>query len=440
MQLIRGLVPNFNPWCNLVIGVFAVATWGCSALNASVATATLTVNPTTISFGEVLVANSQTQSGVITNTNGISVTISQAWVSGSEFQVSGLTLPLTLASGQSTTFSVTFTPTTSGNVVGTISINAIVSSSQDPNIDSNSPLYIPLSGIGITSPGALQPTSSSISFGTVPVGNNATQSETLTNSGGSSVIITQADLTGSAFSVSGLNLPLTLLPGHSFTFGVVFVPTSASALTGSISIVSNASNSTLTISLSGTGSSAGQLSLAATTFNFGSVVVGTSTNLPGTLSATGSSVTVSSATSNSSEYTLSGLSLPFTLAAGQSTSFTFTFTPQASGTDTARISFISNASNSPTVASLTGSGTLSAHSVNLSWSPSTSAVVGYNVYRSGTSGGPYGKINSVLHLTTAYTDNTVEAGLTYYYVTTAVDASGGESVYSNQVQAVVPTP
>ena len=67
-------------------------------------------------------------------------------------------------------------------------------------------------------------------------------------------------------------------------------------------------------------------------------------------------------------------------------------------------------------------------------------MVGYNIYRSGTSDGPYAKINSALNATTAYTDTTVQAGLTYYYVTTAVDASGMESVYSNQVQTVVPAP
>jgi hypothetical protein len=442
IRLIKGFVRDLNPCWNLVVGLLALAmTWGCPALDASVATGQLTVNPTTIGFGEVLVGNSQTQSGTLTNSNGTDLIISQVWVSGSGFQLSGLGLPLSLAPGQSATFNVTFTPTTSGSVVGAISVIALVSSSEDSNINYNSPLSIPLSGTGISPPSVLQPTSSSLSFGSVQVGNSTTQSETLTNSGGSSVSITQANLSGSAFSVSGLNLPLTLIPEQSFTFDVVFAPNSAGSVTGSISVVSNASNSTLIISLGGTGTAAGQLVVTPTTLDFGSIVVGTSTSLPATLSATGSSVTVSSATSNSSEFTLSGLSFPVTLAAGQSASFTFTFRPQASGTDTASISFISNASNSPTVESLTGSGVLSPlHSVDLSWSPSTSAVVGYNVYRSGASDGPYAKINSALNAATAYTDNTVQAGVTYYYVTTAVDASGVESVYSNQAQAVVPTP
>src|SRR5438105_14376836 len=106
-------------------------TWGCPVLNASVATGHLTVKPTAISFGEILVGNSQTQSGTLTNSNGTNLTISQVWVSGSEFQLSGLGLPFSLAPGQSATFNVTFTLTTGGSVVGAISVTAIVSSSQN---------------------------------------------------------------------------------------------------------------------------------------------------------------------------------------------------------------------------------------------------------------------------------------------------------------------
>jgi hypothetical protein len=66
------------------------------------------------------------------------------------------------------------------------------------------------------------------------------------------------------------------------------------------------------------------------------------------------------------------------------------------------------------------------HFVELSWIASPSAVSGYNIYRGTHSGGPYTRMNSSLDLATAYTDNTVQAGQTYYYVTTAVDSSGIE--------------
>jgi fibronectin type 3 domain-containing protein len=56
------------------------------------------------------------------------------------------------------------------------------------------------------------------------------------------------------------------------------------------------------------------------------------------------------------------------------------------------------------------------------------------------SGGPYSRINSVLNASTLYTDSTVTDGLTYYYVTTAVDSTNVESAYSNQTTAVIPPP
>src|SRR5262245_36226866 len=161
-----GLMKNFYPGRNLVLGLLVLAAaWGCPVLHASVATAMVMANPTSISFGDVLVAHTQAVSGTIINSGATSLTLSQGWISGNEFQVTGLNLPLILASGQSATFNVTFTPTTSGSVVGAIFVNAIVSSSEDANISSNSSLSIPLSGTGTTSPGMLNITSPSINFG-----------------------------------------------------------------------------------------------------------------------------------------------------------------------------------------------------------------------------------------------------------------------------------
>lgn len=84
-------------------------------------------------------------------------------------------------------------------------------------------------------------------------------------------------------------------------------------------------------------------------------------------------------------------------------------------------------------------GTSAAQSVKLSWNASTSQnVVGYNVYRGTSSNGPYTQLNSSLDANTEYTDSTVRAGQTYYYVTTAVNSQGDESAYSNQSQATIP--
>ena len=116
------------------------------------------------------------------------------------------------------------------------------------------------------------------------------------------------------------------------------------------------------------------------------------------------------------------------------------FAPNATGTAAATLNFTSNASNSSAAQSLSGTGVAATqHSVHLTWTASTN-VVGYNVYRGSTPGGPYTMINSSLDATTAYADSTVTAGQTYYYVVTAVDSSSKESGYSNETKTVVPTP
>jgi hypothetical protein len=297
-------------------------------------------------------------------------------------------------------------------------------------------------GSGSNGGATLAASSATLSFGNVQKSKSSNLSETLTNTGGSAVTISEANFSGTGFAASGLSLPMTLSPKQSATFTVTFAPRATGSTSGTLAVVSTADNSPLSIALSGTGTTQGQLSVSPTSLSFGNVVVGANGSLNGTLGATGSSVTISATSINSNEFALSGISVPTTLAAGQTTSFTVTFKPAASGTASATLSFSSDAGNSPTAQALTGNGTAATqHNVALSWDASTSSgVVGYNVYRGGRSGGPYTRINSALEAATTYTDNSVTAGQTYYYVTTAVDGSSNESGYSNQTQAVIPTP
>ncbi len=397
---------------------------------AGVTQGQITPNPASLSFGNVVVGSSKTLTETLTNSGGSSLTISAASASGTGFTLSGLALPLTLTAGQSTTFSVQFAPTTAGAVSGNVTITSN---------GANPILNIPVSGTGVT-PGTLSANPTSLSFGSVQVGNTASLSETLTNTGGTAVTISQANVTGAGFSITGLTLPTTLNAAQSVTFTAKFAPTAPGAVTGNLAILSDASNSTLNIGLSGTGTAQGQLSVSPGTLNFGNVVVSTSTSLNGSLTASGASVTVTSGSSDSSEFVLSGITFPKTIAAGQSASFTVTFTPNASGATSASLTFLSNASNSPTVETLTGTGQApQPHSVDLSWTASQSpGVIGYNIYRGSVAGGPYSKVNSALNADTTYTDSTVTAGQTYFYVAKGVDGNDMESGPSNEVQATIP--
>jgi hypothetical protein len=196
----------------------------------------------------------------------------------------------------------------------------------------------------------------------------------------------------------------------------------------------------------GTGNSIpGTLSVSAATVSFGNVTLGSNATKTEKLTAATSAVTISSGNWNGGGFSISGMTFPLTLAPGQSASFTVTFAPQTSGSAAGGVSFLSDAANSPTVESFTGAGTQASgpspqqHSVSLSWSPSPSTVIGYNVYRGTTSGGPYPtKVTPSPQSATSMIDSTVVAGTTYYYVATSVDQSNVESIYSNQLTEVIP--
>jgi hypothetical protein len=364
------------------------------------------------------------------------VTISQAGISGTGFSLSGISTPVTLTSGQSANFTVTFAPASAGSVSGAVTITSSAS---------NPTLTIPLTGTGV-SVGTLASNPASLAFGSVTVGSQPTLSGTITNTGGSSVTISQAGISGTGFSLSGITTPVTLTAGQSVNFTVTFAPLSAGSVSGSVTITSSASNPTLTIPLTGTGTvTAGVLAVTPATLPLGSVVIGTSGTASGSLTASGANVTVTAASTNNSVFGISQLSLPVTIPAGQSVSFTVTFSPLTTGALSATATFTSNAQSSTTTGTLTGTGLpVPVHSVNLSWNASTSSnISGYNIYRAVyvTSCGNYTKINSVLNTGTLYTDSAVVDGTSYCYAATAVDSSNEESGYSNIVSNIqIPPP
>jgi hypothetical protein len=390
----------------------------------------LSASPTSQAFGTVTVGSNKSLSQTVTNVGGTSVTISQGSASGAGFSISGLSASTVLAPGQSTSFTVTFAPTTAGAATGSVTVSSNAS---------NPSLAIGLSGTGAAA-GLLSASPTSLSFGSVAVGSSQTLSETVTNSGGTAVNISAASASGSGFSISGIATPLQLTAGQSLTFAVTFAPASAGAASGSVNIASNASNPSLSIGLSGTGTAAqGQLAASPTSLSFGNVVVGSSKSLTTTLTASGGAVTISSDSSTSGQFALSGVSLPTTLSAGQSATFTVIFTPQTSGSASATASFTSNASNTPTAVTASGTGTPQ-HSVSLTWTDNDSSISGYNVYRSQQSSGPFTMINSSLVGPTSFLDNGVTAGQTYYYAVTAMNTQGVESVKTSPVSATIPTP
>jgi legume-like lectin family protein/ASPM-SPD-2-Hydin domain-containing protein len=135
---------------------------------------------------------------------------------------------------------------TAPSTVGTASVVATSAASPSSSALANVTIYAPVTVLLSASP-------TSVVFGSVPVGQSASQSVTLSNTGNSTVTIFSDSFTGSGFSISGLTFPFTLAAAASQSATLTFAPTSSGTAWGSVSFVSNATNSPATVTLSGSG-------------------------------------------------------------------------------------------------------------------------------------------------------------------------------------------
>ena len=191
----------------------------------------LAVTPASISFGNVPVGTNQTASVVLTNSGGSDLTITAASVSNFAFALSPLAYPVTLAAGQTVSCTVTFAPQAGGMTSGSVSVAFTTQTSSNGRKRRSSAIVssvaVPVSGSGATA-AQLAANPASLSFGNVPVGSTQSVTQMLTNSGGTSLTVSQATVAGAGFGVTGLSLPMSLSAGQSTTFTVKFTPPSAS--------------------------------------------------------------------------------------------------------------------------------------------------------------------------------------------------------------------
>jgi hypothetical protein len=177
---------------------------------------------------------------------------------------------------------------------------------------------------------ALSLSAESVDFGDITVNTAATpQVITLTSSGTAALTITAAAVTGSGFSVSGAGFPVTLNPGQAVGLQVKFDPTNAGAVTGSLTIVTNAPvNGTATISLSGTGDATAGVLSALTCTNATMTAAGTDACTVSLTAAAPTGGLVVTLASSSASVTLP----PTVTVAGGATSAGFSATVAAFGT------------------------------------------------------------------------------------------------------------
>ena len=273
-----------NVWCLLALVLIPAILLlnGCTGLvkaSSQGAPAVFQLNPSSISFGTITVGKKATQSVSVANTGTVAVNITQAAVSNPQFSLSGMALPMSLASGQTGNFSIGITPSAAGNITGTLTVTGDGGSS---------PVVVNLSA---TASGSTQPqltvAPTSVSFGTVTNGHTGTANLVLSNTGSADLTVSVITMTGAEFGISGITTPKTITAGQSVQAAVTFSPTVSGASTGNIAVISNdATNPTKNVPLTGTGTnSTGQ------TFSVSGTITGAGGNgatvtLGGALSAT----------------------------------------------------------------------------------------------------------------------------------------------------------
>ncbi len=417
-------------------GTLAVISNASNATNISVAgtgigvTPTVSMSPTSLTFGsQVVSTTSAAQSVTVSNTSSAVLSISSITASGDFTQTNNC--GASLAANSSCSVLVTFAPTVGGTRTGAISF-----------IDNaaSSPQQVSLTGVatGAATPNvSLSP--SSLTFGSQIVGGtSAAQSVTLTNTGTGPLSISSVGISGDFAETN--NCGSSLAAQASCQIAVTFAPTTTGSRTGGISVVDNATSSPQQLTLSGTAIPApvATLSAGASSVSFGSITVGSTGTQSVVITNSGNATAnIQSISTGNAAFSVSGA--PATLAAGSSVTLSIGFAPAVAGTYTGTLTIQSNASNSILSVGLNGTGKAVAvsHSVALSWN-AVSSVSGYNVYRSMQSGSGYAKLNGSLNAAQAYSDTAVSGGGTYYYVVTAVDSTGVESAYSSEVTAVIP--
>ena len=110
------------------------------ALQLGASVSTLSIEATSIAFGDVVLNSPATQSLTLSSTGTAPVTVSAATVTGTGFTASGVTFPLTLNPNQTATLSVQFDPTVAGAATGQLTITS--------NSSTGTSAVVSLSGTG----------------------------------------------------------------------------------------------------------------------------------------------------------------------------------------------------------------------------------------------------------------------------------------------------
>jgi hypothetical protein len=313
------------------------------------------VTPSLVDFGTVVAGQSKDITVKIINniTNGADLVISNITVSGHGYTLpTPPSYPITLSAGNTYQVTIKFTPPTSGQFSGSLTI-----SSNDPDEGS---FKVDLKGNGSVPPD-ISVSPASLDFGDVLLYQSKTLTLTISNSGGSNLQITNIQITGAGFSFKTQpQVPVTIQPGgNPVSIEVLFIPLNAQDYTGQITITSNDPDSPTTIQLTGRGISAPNIEVTPASLDFGKVQINTTHDKTVTIKNTGTEVlNISSITIPISQaFTIVSQS-PTQVPEGEARNVTVRFSPTGELPYAGNLIISSNDPDTPSIqVPLTGEGT-----------------------------------------------------------------------------------
>ena len=230
------IVVSFTPSATGARTGFLVVTGNAVTQSVSLAGTGAAAAPTVVASPESLVFPTQlvkvksfAQPVVLTNTGTKTVSVTGAALTG-DFALTGK-CPAKLAAGKSCTLNTTFTPTAAGLRTGTLTYSV-----------STGNVTVALTGTGTpTATGWLTFSPSTVSFNSgYVIGDNPSQTVTVTNSNGVAAGITKISKSGSKTFTQTNNCGTVLAAYASCTITVTFMPTAGGTFTGSLTVTEGA--------------------------------------------------------------------------------------------------------------------------------------------------------------------------------------------------------
>jgi len=348
-------------------------------------TISVSVTPSSLSFGNVAINTLSTQQTVtITNTGTGTVTISNITVTGQFAQ--SQTCVGTLDPGLSCPIQVQFSPTSAGAQSGSLIIT---------DTAPNSPETVTLSGTGVAPTLTVLP--ATLSFGSIAVGGSPSAAQTVTVTNTSTVSATIINVLVGGTNAGDFSQTNTcggpLAAGANCTASVQFAPTAAGSRSGTLTVTSNASGSPQSITMTGTGVNP-TLTASPNPLAFGNypINIGPSPAFPVTITnSSTATITIASATlggTNASDFAVGSASTcGGPLAPNATCVESIQFAPAAAGARSATLTVTYDTNNLTLVVPITGTGVTDALNLQISGNTSQTISAGSSASYGLTMGG-----------------------------------------------------